>query len=472
MRKTKIVCTIGPSTNSEEKLKELICAGMNVARLNTSHEGVEVHSAMIDRIKKVRKELNRPVSILMDLSGPKIRTGIFNEEHVTLNEGDEFVLTTEKIVGNEKRVSINYSLLPVEVKKGNIILVDDGKLELEVMSSDDKNIYTKIINGGTITHRRGVNIPGIEISIPAITEKDKLFIKLGIDKDVDYFAMSFVRTSKDVKLAKDTISEMGSDIPLISKIETKQALDYLEEICELSDGIMVARGDLGVEINVEEVPMAQRKIIYCANRERIPVITATQMLESMIDNPVPTRAEITDISNAIIEGTDAIMLSGETSIGKYPVEAVKVMVKTSLATEKYLIKRSDLQSWVREGHKAENITEAICEAVWKTSEKLNIKIIISSTYSGYTAINVSGFKPNMPILAITPNERTYYRLPLIWGVFPMLHDIGLKTDEILSKVKEKAIQENLLQKGDLYIFTAGIPFGKTKSTNLLTIESV
>ena len=472
MRKTKIVCTIGPSTNSEEKLRELILAGMNVARLNTSHESIEVHSETIDRIKKVRKELNKPISILMDLSGPKIRTGMFEKDNINLENGQEFILTTEKIKGNEKKVSINYPLLPREVKPGNLILVDDGKLTLEVVSSDDKNIYTKVITGGTITHRRGVNTPGSEISIPAITEKDKKFIKLGIKKRVDYFAISFVRTSKDVELAKETISKMGSDIPLISKIETKQALDYLEEICKLSDGIMVARGDLGVEINVEEVPMAQREIISCANRERIPVITATQMLESMIENSVPTRAEITDISNAIIEGTDAVMLSGETSIGKYPVEVVKVMVKTSLATEKYLMKRSDLQNWMREDHKTENITEAICEAVWKTSEKLNVKIIISSTFSGYTAKNVSGFRPDIPILAITPNEDTYYRLPLIWGVFSMLHDVGLKTDEILSKVKEKAIEEKLLQKGDLYIFTAGIPFGKTKSTNLLTIETV
>lgn len=472
MRKTKIVCTIGPSTNSEEKLRELILAGMNVARLNTSHESIEVHSKTIDKIKKVRKELNKPISILMDLSGPKIRTGMFEKDNINLENGQEFILTVEKIKGNEKKVSINYPLLPREVKPGNLILVDDGKLKLEVISSDDKNIYTKVLTGGTITHRRGVNTPGSEISIPAITEKDKKFIELGIKKKVDYFAMSFVRTSKDVELAKQTISKMGSDIPLISKIETKQALDYLEEICTLSDGIMVARGDLGVEINVEEVPMAQRRIISCANRERIPVITATQMLESMIDNSVPTRAEITDISNAIIEGTDAVMLSGETSIGKYPIEAVKVMVKTSLATEKYLMNRSDLQSWMRDYHKTENITEAICEAVWKTSEKLNVKIIISSTFSGYTAKNVSGFRPDIPILAITPNEETYYRLPLIWGVFSMLHDVGLKTDEILSKVKEKAIEEKLLQKGDLYIFTAGIPFGKTKSTNLLTIETV
>ena len=431
-----------------------------------------MHSETIDRIKKVRKELKKPISILMDLSGPKIRTGMFEKDNINLENGQDFILTTENIIGNEKNVSINYSLLPKEVKPGNMILVDDGKLKLEVVSSDDKNIYTRVITGGTITHRRGVNTPGSEISIPAITEKDKKFIELGIKKRVDYFAMSFVRTSKDVELAKQTISKMGSDIPLISKIETKQALDYLEEICTLSDGIMVARGDLGVEINVEEVPMAQRRIISCANRERIPVITATQMLESMIDNSVPTRAEITDISNAIIEGTDAVMLSGETSIGKYPIEAVEVMVKTSLATEKYLMKRSDLQNWMRDDHQAENITEAICEAVWKTSEKLNVKIIISSTFSGYTAKNVSGFRPDIPILAITPNEETYYRLPLIWGVFSMLHDVGLETDEILSKVKEKAIEEKLLQKGDLYIFTAGIPFGKTKSTNLLTIETV
>lgn len=336
MRKTKIVCTVGPATENPDMLKKLIEAGMNVVRLNTSHDDLEHHRRRIRTVKKIREELAVPITILLDLAGPKIRTGDFSSDTVVLKKGDLFTLTTEDIVGDDKRVSVSYKKLPSEVNSGDFILVNDGKIKLKVVETNETEIKTTVVNGGEITHRRGINVPGIDLGIEALTLKDKEFIKLGIEEGVDYFALSFVRKPEDVIEAKKIISSFGGSIPIISKIETVQALKRIESIAEVSDGLMVARGDLGVEIPVEEVPIAQKKIIRAGNKNRIPVITATQMLESMIENPVPTRAETTDISNAIIDGTDAVMLSAETSVGKYPIEAVSVMHKTALSTEKYI----------------------------------------------------------------------------------------------------------------------------------------
>ena len=471
MRKTKIVCTIGPATESLEVLRSLLQRGMDVARLNTTHGDISEHRERIRNLKEIRKSANSPLTILLDLSGPKIRTGVFKKDAVDIKRGSEIILTTEDIEGDEKIVGVNYKKLPEEVQPGNLILMDDGKIKLRVESITGSEVRTKVLNGGIVTHRRGINLPGIDISIPAITEKDKKFIKLGIEERVDYFALSFVRRSEDVLHAKKVIKDLGGSIPIISKIETEQALKNIEQIAEVSDGLMVARGDLGVEIPVEEVPVAQKKIIRYGNQKRIPVITATQMLESMIENPVPTRAEATDITNAILDGSDAIMLSGETSIGKYPLEAVSVMDLTARAAEKYLKQNPELLKWTREKISTDDHTDAICRAAWDISEELKVKVIVSSTFSGHTARNVSGFRPRAHILAVTPNEETYYRLNLVWGARPVLMGLGSSTDDLVRVAGPLARRLKLVKSGDTIILTAGIPFGTSNSTNILKLET-
>lgn len=470
MRKTKIVCTIGPSTRTKEMLKKMVKEGMNVARLNTSHDDIEGHRKNIRTIKQVRDELRIPIAILVDLAGPKLRTGNFKNDKVKLIKGKEFILTTDLVEGDANKVSVNYKDLPKELDKGTIMLVDDGKIKLKVINTDEKNVYTKILIGGTINSRRGINIPGVDTGISAITRKDREFIKLGVKENVDYFALSFVRKPDDVLRAKKEIEKAGSNIPVISKIETAQALKYIDKIAEVSDGLMVARGDLGVEIPVERVPIEQKRIIKQGNHYRIPVITATQMLESMVKNSTPTRAEATDISNAIIDGTDAIMLSAETSIGSYPLEAIKVMHSTSIFTERYLTKNQSLTQWTRTHVITDDHTDAICRAAWDISNNLKIKLIVSSTYSGHTARNVSGFRPSSHILAVTPNEKTYFRLALVWGVIPLHLKLGESIDEMVEKAGKKARELDLLEKDDTFIITAGVPLGVTNTTNILKLE--
>lgn len=471
LRKTKIVCTIGPATESPEMLKSLLQRGMDVARFNTTHGDITEHRERIRRLKEIRRSMDSPLTILLDLSGPKIRTGLFERSAVELKKGSEFLLTTEDLKGSESIVSVNYKKLPEEVKPGDLILMDDGKIKLKVLSVTKSEVRTRILSGGVVTHRRGINLPGIDISIPAITEKDREFIRLGIEEEVDYFALSFVRRPEDVVHARRVVEESGGSIPIVSKIETEQALKHIEEIAEVSDGLMVARGDLGVEIPVEEVPVAQKKIIRYGNQKRIPVITATQMLESMIENPVPTRAEATDITNAILDGTDAIMLSGETSVGKYPLEAVSVMDLTARSAEKYLKQNPGLLRWTREKVSTDDHTDAICRAAWDISEELKVKVIVSSTFSGHTARNVSGFRPRAHILAVTPNEDTYYRLNLVWGARPVLMGLGYSTDDLVKVAGPLARQLKLVKKGDTIILTAGIPFGTSNSTNILKLET-
>jgi len=470
LRKTKIVCTIGPVTETPEMLRALIQRGMDVARLNTTHGNITEHKDRIRKLKEIRQSMRSPLTILLDLSGPKIRTGVFRSPYVELPKGGEFVLTTEDIEGDDTIVSVNYNKLPEEVKAGNLIMMDDGKIKLKVLSVTKSEVRTRILSGGVVTHRRGINLPGIDISIPAITEKDRRFIELGIEEQVDYFALSFVRRPEDVLHAKKVVEEFGGSIPIVSKIETEQALKNIEKIAEVSDGMMVARGDLGVEIPVEEVPVAQKKIIRFGNQKRIPVITATQMLESMIENPAPTRAEATDITNAIIDGTDAIMLSGETSIGKYPLEAVTVMDLTARSAERYLKQDPGLLRWTREKVSTDDHTDAICRAAWDISEALKVKVIVSSTFSGHTARNVSGFRPRAHILAVTPNEATYYRLNLVWGAHPVLMGLGNSTDDLVEVAGPLARQLKLVKSGDTIILTAGIPFGTSNSTNILKLE--
>lgn len=469
LRKTKIVATIGPATESEEMLRNLVNFGVNVFRLNSSHDEFENHRKRIQRLKKIRDEEKISFSILIDLSGPKIRTGELREEKITIEEGDNLVLTTEKVLGTKEKISINYSKFPYEVKKGDIILINDGTIELEVLETKEKEVVTKVVRGGTITHHRGVNLPGVDLSISPVTEKDKKFIQLAIEENIDYIALSFVRKASDIKLAKS----LSNGIPVIAKIETAQALQNLEDIVKESDGVMVARGDLGVEIPLSEVPIAQKEIIKTANRYAKPVITATQMLETMIKNETPTRAEISDIANAIFDGTDAVMLSAETSIGEHPLEAVNVMNEVAINTEKYIHKYdANNNSWIKNLYILENIEDAVSHAAFKLSENVNAKLIITPTSTGRTAMNVARFRPKVPILAPTPNQSTYYRLSLVWGVIPVKIDPTLTTDEMIIKVIKISKELGLAKTFDKVIITAGIPWGRPGTTNTVQVQEI
>ncbi|PNR94143.1 pyruvate kinase [Petrotoga sp. 9PWA.NaAc.5.4] len=471
-KKTRIVCTIGPSTDSEEMLKKLISNGMNVARLNTSHDSIQEHERRVMLLKKVRKEMNVPLAILLDLEGPKIRTGNFETDQVLLEEGKQFILTTEDIIGNAERVSINYKELPKEVKSGVIILLDDGKIKLEVLKVDGKEITTKILVGGYITHHRGINVPGVDISLPPLTQKDKDYLVKAMEWDIDYIAQSFVRKPEDIIKTKRVLTEMGiPDLPIIAKIETLQAIDNLEAIIEEADGVMVARGDLGVEAPVEQIPLLQKRIIEIANTMAKPVITATQMLETMINNPFPTRAEATDIANAILDGTDAVMLSGETSIGKYPAEAVKVMSKVALETEKYLDDYSYKFEYSTYGG-GDPSTNAISLSAIKVAEQLGINVIVATTYSGYTARAISRFRRNIKIIAASPRQVIYNRLALVWGVTPVIMQKFTDTDTMLENVTNIVKSLNFGVSGENIVITAGIPYGFSSKTNLLKIHEI
>jgi pyruvate kinase len=471
-KKTRIVCTIGPATEEEKVLKNLIENGMNVARLNTSHDSIQDHEKRVKLLQKIRRELNIPLAILLDLEGPKIRTGTFDTDKVTLKEGQEFVLTSEDIVGSCDKVSINYKELPKEVNKGDNILLDDGKVRLVVSETTEKEIKTKVITGGTIAGRRGINVPGIDIGMPPLTEKDIEYLNKAVEWNVEYIAQSFVRKAQDITETKKILAGLGMpDLPVIAKIETLQALDNLEEIIEEADGVMVARGDLGVEAPVEQIPLLQKRIIEIANTMAKPAITATQMLESMINNPFPTRAEATDIANAILDGTDAIMLSGETSIGKYPEKAVEVMSKVAFETEKMLDEYLYKFDYSTYGG-GDPSTNAITMSAVKMAEQLGINVIVATTYSGYTARALSRFRRNSKIIAASPRLTTYHRLALVWGVTPVIMRKFTDTDNMLESVTNIVKSLDLVLPGDNIIVTAGIPYGFSSKTNLLKVHEV
>lgn len=470
MRKTKIVATIGPACEQEDNIVKLIECGVNVFRLNSSHETIEIHRERIHRLKKIR-EKGYNFAILLDLAGPKIRTGKFDKEYVTLENGSNVeIVCGEEFVGNEQKFWINYDKLYEEIKPSEKILINDGAIALTVeeVIKDKKTIICKVDRGGTITHKRGVNLPGVDVSIPSITDKDKEFIRLGNEEAIDYFALSFVRKAKDVKMAKEL-----TDIPIIAKIETAQALDNLEEIVSVADAVMVARGDLGVEIPVSQVPIAQKRIIEIASLYKKPVITATQMLESMINNPTPTRAEVTDISNAILDGTDAIMLSGETSIGKYPCEAVRVMDEVAKNTEQYMEEYETYKfDWLKEYSSSFDLTSAISYAATNLAKNVEAKLIIIATNTGTTAISISKYKPSIPVMAATNNSKTFHRLCLTWGVIPVMLEEKLTTDEMIESVVNKAKSLGLAKKDDKVIIVAGIPWGKPGTTNTVQVQTI
>ncbi|HAF59683.1 MAG TPA: pyruvate kinase [Clostridiales bacterium UBA9856] len=467
MKKTKIVCTIGPVSETEEMLRKLIFAGMNVARLNFSHGDYAEHGERIARIKKVREEMGIPVAILLDTKGPEIRTGEFKCQEVFLTEGQEFTLTSRDVVGDDSICSISYKGLPGDVKAGDVILIDDGLVELkvrEVVNGED--IRCTVLNSGVIKKHKGINVPGIRINMPPMTEKDRADIEFGIQKGIDFIAGSFVRTAEDVLAIRQVLKENKAEhIQIISKIENREGVDNIDEIIRVSDGIMVARGDLGVEIPAEELPLLQKQIIRKCNKVGKPVITATQMLDSMIRNPRPTRAEVTDIANAILDGTDAIMLSGETAAGKYPVESVETMSQIARKTEEAM----DYSKLLMDRHQEREatVTDAISHATCNIAMSLDASAILTATSTGYTARMVSKFRPKQAIIATTTDERVQRRLCLSWGVYTILLRSVESTDDLINKSVSMALERGNVKEGDLVVITAGIPVGVGGTTNLI-----
>ncbi|WP_409345303.1 pyruvate kinase [Paenibacillus sp. MBLB4367] len=471
MRKAKIVCTIGPSSESPDMLKKLINAGMNVARLNFSHGDFEEHGRRIQNIRQASGEHGKTVAILLDTKGPEIRTGKLKEEPIELVQDEHIVLTTEELLGDKNRISVSYKELPKDVHVGSTILIDDGLIGLSVIEVRGTEIECRIINGGPIKSRKGVNVPGVKISLPGITEKDANDIVFGIEQGVDFIAASFVRKASDVLEIRELLEKHNAKhIQIISKIENQEGVDNLDEILEVSDGLMVARGDLGVEIPAEEVPLVQKKMIRKCNYAGKPIITATQMLDSMQRNPRPTRAEASDVANAIFDGTDAIMLSGETAAGKYPVESVETMARIAERAESALEYR---EIFIKQSKEQQtSVTEAISQSVANSALDLDAKAIITPTESGYTARMVSKYRPKAPIIAVTPNEQVMRRLCLSWGVIPIRGEEAKTTDELFELAVDTSMKHDLIKLGELVVITAGVPVGRSGSTNLIKVHQI
>ena len=467
MKKTKVVCTMGPNTNDKEVMRKLIQNGMDVARFNFSHGDHEEQKFRMDLLKELREEEHAHTAILLDTKGPEIRTGLLKDgKKVTLQEGNTFVLTMEDIVGDDTKVSLSYKGLAEDVQQGTVILIDDGLIGLEVKKIKGQDIVCKVVNGGVLGNKKGVNLPGVEVNMPFISPKDHDDILFGIKEGYDFIAASFTRTAADVKEIRDILEKNGGqDIKIIAKIENQQGVDNIDSIIEAADGIMIARGDMGVEIPLEDVPVIQKDIIakvYSAGKQ---VITATQMLDSMIKNPRPTRAETTDVANAIYQGTSAIMLSGETAAGKYPVEALKTMVKIAVRTEADV--EYNKQFSVRTKEPATNVTTAISHATCMTAIDLNAKAIIAVTRSGNTARMVSKYRPGCQIIACTPDERTWRQMNLIWGVTPLLTKEEYSMEILLLHATEAAEEKGYVKEGDIVVLTVGVPLGHPGNTNLL-----
>lgn len=471
MRKTKIICTIGPASEDKEVLSKLVENGMDVARLNFSHGTHEEHEKRINTIREVSKHKNKPVAIILDTKGPEIRIGTFEKGQVELNKGQKFTLTTrEDTVGNEEKVWVNYSRLPQKVDTGSRILLDDGLIELKVLEKYDYDVVCEVQNSGILKDKKGVNLPGVNVDLPAVTEKDYKDIIFGIRKDVDFIAASFIRSASDVLEIRRILEDNDAfNIGIISKIENRQGVENIKEIIKTSDGIMVARGDLGVEIPAEEVPLIQKRIIKMCNDVGKPVITATQMLESMINNPRPTRAEASDVANAILDGTDAVMLSGETAVGRFPVETVSIMGKIAEKAETAIDYR---EIFYKKNSSKKTITDAISHATVTTAMDLEARAIITATKSGYTARMVSKYRPPSKIIAVTPDEKVLRKLSLSWGVIALKSPNKETTDEMIEESLFAALEGGYIKNGDLVVITAGVPVGVTGTTNLLKVEIV
>lgn len=471
MRKTKIVCTVGPASSDRETFKQLEQAGLDVARFNFSHGDHEMHKALMDMVKSVRKELNKPIAILLDTKGPEIRLGEVAPETI-LKEGQDFILTPEAVLGNSEKVQITYNGLHETIRKGDRILIDDGLVGLRVASIQGTEIHTIVEYGGKISTKKGVNTPGVKVNLPAMTQKDKEDILFGLSQDIDFIAASFIRKAADVLAIRKLLEENNhTEVQIISKIESEEGYANLDEILKVSDGIMVARGDLGVEIPIEEVPIAQKTMIKKCNMLGKPVITATQMLDSMIRNPSPTRAEATDIANAIYDGTDALMLSGETAAGSYPIKAVETMALIAKRTEKSLANRGLLS--IPDKHPFhDSVTFTVSQATVESAYHLGTKAILLVTTTGFTAQRIAMHRPSCPVIAVTPYPEVRRRLSVIRGVTSLLMEAIDPEKDIFNQIEECALASNLVGFGDLVMITAGIPAGISGATNTMRVRAL
>lgn len=471
MRRSKIVCTIGPATDEVAMIKKLLLAGMNVARLNFSHGTHEEHGRRAAAVRQAAAEVGMNVAIMLDTKGPEIRLGYFKEEPVSLEQDALVTLTTEQIKGTRERIPVTYPGLPGDVKEGDAILIADGLIELKVLSTTSTEILCRVVNGGKLTSQKGINLPGVVVNLPAVTEKDVQDITFGVEQGFDFIAASFIRKASDVLAIRQVLEEAGANLDIISKIESRQAVNNLDDIIQVSDGIMVARGDLGVEIPVEEVPLVQKDIIERCNLLGKPVVTATQMLDSMIHNPRPTRAEASDVANAIFDGTDALMLSGETAAGIYPLESVQTMARIAERAEAAL-HYEDLLAQKRSAIPQRTVTDAISYATCSSAQDLGAAAIITTTESGHTAKMVAKYRPQAPVIAVTPHTGVMRKLALTWGIKPLLVVPKEGTDAMMAAAVEVSLRAGLIQGGDLVVFTAGVPAGVQGATNLLRIHTV
>ncbi len=466
MPRTRIVCTLGPASDSDETAREMIRAGMNVARLNFSHGDRATHRAHITRVRQIARAENANIAILADLQGPKTRVGGIAGGAAALQADAPFVLTTRAVEGNAQLVGVDWATLPLWVEPGQRILLDDGRIELRVVSKTAEAVTTRVITGGILRPRKGLNLPSGLRELPALTDKDRVDLAFAVENQVDYIAQSFVRRASDVMELKQCLAENHAEIPIIAKIERPEAVEHMDAILAAADGVMVARGDLGVEAPPEQVPLYQKSIIQQANAAGKPVITATQMLESMIENPRPTRAEASDVANAILDGSDAVMLSAETAVGKYPVETVQMMARIAQAAEKNLRFRDLLPTDAR----MPSITDAIGNATCEIAQQLEARLIITATYSGFTARMIARHRPRTPILAVTANAATLRRLALVWGVQAAPIQEPPTLDELVALCLETATKCGAANKGDLVVLTSGAPARAPGRTNMLQVH--
>jgi len=472
--RTKIICTIGPATQSVDTMVRLIEAGMDVARLNFSHGSLEQHQKVIDNLKQASAITGEHITILQDLGGPKIRTGLLEQKSVELATGDAFTFTTRNVPGNAKLVSTTYQQLPQDIKIGDTILVDDGKMTFRVESKTEADVVCRIVNGGILSERKGMNLPGVKVSLPSFTEKDAEDLRFGLANDIDYVALSFVRSERDIRNLREFLAKeapKGKRIPIVAKIERGEAVEDINSIIAASDVIMVARGDLGVELPTEDVPIIQKMVVRLCNEEGVPVIVATQMLESMIENPRPTRAEANDVANAVLDGADAVMLSGETSVGKFPIEAVQTMDRIIKKAE---IRYRDHFDIVRQRATQESTTlDAITKAACVIANEINAKAIVVITHSGFSAINTAKYRPRPLILAVTGRDKILRRLNLVWGIRGiMVPDFVADTDTAFQRINEELRKLKYVQSGDYVIYTVGLPLLSRGTTNSIKIEKV
>lgn len=471
MRKTKIICTMGPATDDIEVLRAMARAGMNVARFNFSHGSHEEHKQRIDRVKAVREEYNLPIALLLDTKGPEIRTGDMKDGKIFLKKGEQLRLTPRACLGTPEKISITYPDLYQDVQAGTSILIDDGLIELRVEQTQEQDILCRVLNDGAVSNHKGINVPDVHLSIPYLSDKDKDDIKFGIEQGVDFIAASFVRTEDDVQQLRMLLDENGgAHINIIAKIENQQGVENVDGIIAVADGVMIARGDMGVEIPTEDVPPIQKMLIKKVTLAGKQVITATQMLDSMMKNPRPTRAEVTDVANAIYDGTGAIMLSGETAAGLYPVEAVAMMARIAERTEKDIDYRK--RFFVRTRKANPDITDAICHATCTTAYDLNARDIVTVTKSGRSARMVARYRPSCDIIGCTPTKKVWYQLSLAWGVTPVLLEEINDVFDLFDSALETAKNQGLMQSGDIAVITSGVPIGVSGTTNMIKVQVV